>query len=608
MKLFGSKKKAQQETLPGKHKHVVFAEFANLPTPYKHPDRNRPKIDEYVARIADLRRSPVRMLQEAAQTLLSHNSIVLKSEIRIELADKLLGQLYPVFVLYVRELDKSHSSLPESRERATELIACIDVLEQLAMSYKHVFKEDFSVKPGKYKKARERLYNCGFRVLELIRIQQRFRAWRYQKLPHSEWQDCNQVFFSLVLHNDVQEKNNLLGNIGSYVRMEQSDSGQTRTSSVEQLYLSIQFNGILDLTSWPLRFFNMSTAYLETYPGDIKIEADNKVALNAGWLITFIGNSTPPLFQRYDKMPTPAIRINYVRLFERLMHDHEELAKMRFLDSTDDSKLSRPLARLNDVDRQPFIELMLLALQKRERKEKRHAVFEHEKIKVYFGLTNIQRLLRATWYANSNRNKDKNKPKKNYSQFEDELAGSSSQLGGEIGGPQTSSWKTENFSSGGMLLTTESTNFTHPIQVGQLVAVVEQHEDEKAIKKQRRGRNIESRHEASLPIVGYVCRLSHQNEKLIEVAIVRLTKYVEHAVIKADSKELYEDVKIILHQDFDNNWKVIVPSDIELVSGFPCRLQRANGDDIRLRLGNLWLMKTEFSVFTASSPDLIMNS
>ncbi len=596
MKLF-SFKKAPPAIVSSKKSNVVFAEFANLPTPYKQADRNRPKIDEYVSRIASLRRSPVRMLQETAQILLSHNSILLKPELRLELADKVLGQLYPVFILYVRELDKSDSSLPESKERATELIACIDVLEQLSMCYKHVFKQEFSVKTGVYKKNKERLYNCGFRVLELTRIGQRFRAWRYQKLPHSEWQDCNQIFFSLVLHNDVSEKKQLLGNIGAYIRAG-VDSGQTRESTVQQLYLSIQLNGTLDLTAWPLRLFNMSNAYLESYPDDVTIEADNNVPLNPGWLITFLGNSTAPLFQRYDKMPSPAIRINYVKLFERLMHDHEELAKMRFLDSLDDSKLSRPLARIDDADRQPFIELMLLALQKRERRDKRHAVFEHEKIRVYFGIPNIQRLLRETWYANSNA-----KNKTSRSQFKDNLASSSAPLSGDIGATHTSSWNTENFSSGGMLLTTASTKFTQPIQVGQLVAIVAQPEDV-AVNKRRRARRIETKKETRLPIVGYVCRLGHQSEKLIEVAVVRLTNYVEHAIIKADNKELYEDVKVVLHQDFDSKWKVIVPSDIELVSGFPCRLQRANGDDIRLRLGDLWLIKSEFSVFTASSPDL----
>jgi len=599
MKLFGAKKK-QPAKLESKNNSVVFAEFVNLPTPYKKADKNRPKIDQYVARVGEMRRNPVRMLQEAAQTLISHNSIILKSEDRIELADKLLGQLYPVFILYVRELDKTNSSLPESKERATELVACVDVLEQLAICYKHVFKQEFSIKPGQYKKSRERLYYCGFRVLELARISQRFRAWRYQKLPHSEWQDCNQIFFSLILHNDVSEKIQLLGNIGAYVRSTQTDKANMRMSSVQALYLSIQFNGILDLTSWPLRLFNMSNAYLETYPGDIKIEADNNLELKPGWLITFIGNSNPPLFQRYARMPSPAIRINYVALFERLMRDHEELAKMHFLDSHDDSKLSRPLAELAIADRQPFIELMLIALQKRERREKRHAVFEQESLRVYLGFTNIQRLLRDVHYSNS-----KAKNINVHRTFEDDLAASSATLAQDFVNSQQSAWRTENFSAGGMLLTTESTNFTQPIEVGQLVAVVAKPEGDNT-KQQRRIRQTNKKEEIVQPIVGYVCRLGHQNEKLIEVAIVRLSTYVEHAVIKADSKELFEDVKVILYKDIDQKWKVIVPSNIELVSGFPCHLHRSNGDEVRLRLGELCLNKNAFSVFNASSPDLIV--
>lgn len=598
MKLFGAKK-TKPAILSGKHKSVVFAEFANLPSPYKQADKNRPKIDVYVARITNLRRSPVRMLQEAAQTLLSHNSIILKPELRIELADKLLGQLYPVFIMYVRELGKSNSSLPESKERASELIACIDVLEQLTVCYKHVFKQDFSVKPSQYKKNRDRLYYCGFRVLEMMRIGQRFRAWRYQKLPHSEWQDCNQIFFALILHNDVTEKQQLLGNIGSYVRTDIKEASRTRVSSVQQLYLSIQFVGTLDLTAWPLRLFNMSNAYLETYPDDITIEADDNLDLKPGWLITFIGNANSPLFQRYDKMPLPAIRINYVSLFERLMHDHEELAKMRFLDSLDDSQLSKPLSRLKDVDRQPFIELMLIALHKRERQNKRHAVFEQENIRVYFGLNSIQRLLRETHFANSNAKQNATRRA-----LKDDLASSSAALGADFSNSQISSWKTENFSSGGMLLTTASTNFTQPIQVGQLVTVVVQQENEVTKSKGRRTRSVESMKKTSPPIIGYVCRLGHQAEKLIEVAIVRLTNFVEHAVILSDSKELFEDVKVVLHQDIDDKWKIIVPAEIELVSGFPCHLRRANGEEIRLRLGELCLNKSEFSIFKASSPDL----
>lgn len=599
MKLFGVKK-AKPAILSAKNKNVVFAEFANLPTPYKQADKNRPKVDQYVARIADLRRSPVRMLQEAAQTLLSHNMIILKADVRLELADKLLGQLYPVFILYVRELGKSSSSLPESKERAMELIACIDVLEQLAVCYKHVFKQEFSVKPGKYKKHRDRLYYCGFRVLEMMRISQRFRAWRYQKLPHSEWQDCNQIFFALVLHNDVTEKQQLLGNIGAYVRSEPKDASRARMSSVLQLYLSIQIVGILDLTAWPLRLFNMSNAYLEAFPDDIKIEADNGLELNPGWLITFQGNTNPPMFQRYEKMPAPAIRINYMRLFERLMHDHEELGKMRFLDSPDDSQLSKPLTQLQDIDQQPFIELMLLALQKRERKNKRHAVFEQGQFRVYFSLNNIQRVLRESYYANSIAEQSATRRS-----LRDELASSSAVLGADFSNSQSSAWKAENFSAGGMLLSTESTNFTQPIQVGQLVAVVMQADDESAKSKRRRTRTEGPAKENVLPIIGYVCRLGHQTEKFIDVAIVRLSNFVEYALIKADAKEIFEDVKVILYQDFDRQWKVIVPADIELVSGFPCHLQRANGDEIRLRLGALSLNKSEFSVFKASSPDLV---
>ena len=82
-------------------------------------------------------------------------------------------------------------------------------------------------------------------------------------------------------------------------------------------------------------------------------------------------------------MPGPCVLLNYANLYNTLVKDHEELAKMEFIKRIDSSKLSRPLLDLDTEDRIPVLELILVSLKSRERQQKRHAVFAEENLRAF---------------------------------------------------------------------------------------------------------------------------------------------------------------------------------------------------------------------------------
>ncbi len=578
--------KKNKESVVSKQRRE-FGEFANLPNPHKEPDRNRPGVDHYISKLEEQRRFPVRLLQEAFQILSTHNRMILKPEVRAELADKVIGMVFPVLATFYKQ-NIRQSSLPESKERATQIISCVDVVDQLGVTFKHLFKHYYSMKNSAYQKHRSHLQLYGLRILEMIRLSQRFRALRYQKITDNDWQDCNQIFFSLILHNDVDEKNKLLGTIGTYAR-----SNVAAESSVRKLYLSIQLIGVVDITTWPMRLFTVPDAFLEYYTDDLKIVADNGHPLPPGFLLVYLGLHGPALFERHENMPGPAVRIDYSSFFNRLVKDHENIGKQKFIGKEDVTKLSKPLAELDAADRMPLLELILLALQSRKRKQRRHAVFEQEKLRVYFGLKDVIKLMMDLYAPDLRR-------AMSHRSFTDHLAQSSALLSEDDRTHMSMRWKTENFSAGGMLLSTESTSFTHPIQIGQAIAVVKVEEP----KENEINPNVVAQEKLSRPIIGFVCRLNRPHDRLVEVGMVRIANYAEAAILEADKAAKTDATQVILFQDTENKWKIMLPQSLNLVSGSPCYLIRTKGERILGRIGEIWANKSEFTIAEFRSPNL----
>jgi len=168
--------------------------------------------------------------------------------------------------------------------------------------------------------------------------------------------------------------------------------------------------------------------------------------------------------------------------------------------------------------------------------------------------------------------------------FVDTLAGKSSIVLDE---EQTTmrGWEMVNFSSRGLLLTTEESDFTSPIEIGQVVAFTPSKQEQE-------------------PLLGCVTRVQRTNYRNVEVAIFRLSTHAEAALAVQAEIAGNKGLPVILMRDLDAQWKILVPNQYEFISGTPLQVIRADGKKIPARLGGLWLVKNKFTIYELSSPKL----
>jgi len=555
-----------------------LGEFAGLPSAFKPPSKNLLNKQSVSSMLLDLNRFPVRQLQEAATSLAALNRFNIKPDKRIEITRHILNLIYPVMLHQYQQYQGKVISLPEGNERRDAILSCIEICAQGSIAYKHLFKELFSVKEVVYRRSRKELVEAGGRILELSRLEQRFRGLRHQKLPPTTWQDINRVFFSLLAHNDTDSICHMLGTIGYSLRQTKSGKAPQDTTP-SRLYISIQLFGLVDAASWSTRLFHAPDAYLDTVENAIVLSPEDGKDVRPGCLITHIDNKGIPLFQRERNLPKPRICIEYANLYNRMIRDYEELAKMKFIDRFDPEKLSRPLLDLEPIERFPFLESMLFGLRPRERKQKRHIAFGHENLRIYFGYKEVYQLLMDMADRDVQRIAESRA-------FMDTLAGYSAGISEDASLATRSRWEIANFSTGGLLVVTRESSFTVPIQIGSLVAFI----PNKEVKR---------------PLLGYVSRINRPSDQQVEVAIVRLSSHAEVAIVQEseDSKNT-KGFGVIIFKTLDDKWCLVARHNYNFVSGKPLRLIRENNNRSPARLGNTMLTKQDFIVYELSSPGL----
>jgi len=558
-----------------------FGHFGNLTKPYKDAERKDLDRERYLQTLTNYQRAPVRLLEEAVRIQANLNRLKMKPEKREQLTQAVLGQIYPVVAMWYEKFQAEQSSLPESNERRNALEASIKAVEQVATSYKLLFHADYSASPSVFTRHHQQLYSRGLRVIELLRLIQRLKALRYQKMSKTDWLDVNQVFFSMLLHNAVDGQLDLLGTVGVRSRQKKSERSSTPKGSMQEIYLSIQLFGLLETNSWSTRLLHIPDAWLYALGIEsFRIVADNYAPLQPGSLITYLNNNSPPQFQRREDIKGPSILFDYTGLYNALVKEYENIGKMKFIGAFDPKKLARPLQGLNDEDRLPVLESMLVALKQRSRQQKRHRVHTYDALRVYFGHNEVLRLLRDISSKDMQRIIDSR-------QFVDKLARQSSLLADDEKSHMITQWAMINFSSGGLLIGTEETAFSTPIKIGQLVAF---------------GPIDAELHRITL---GYINRLHRTEDHRVEVAIVRLSIHAEAVVIQTE-QDIQEKSghTAILVKDLRDQWQLIIKTGLAVKSGDPLKLIRNDGSRLPVRLGEVWLVKKEFTMYELRSPGL----
>jgi len=571
------KKKVEEKNTANKFKLI----FSILPSAFNPGTHAVLDIHAHLNKLSELIDFPNQLIKEAATILSDINKVDVPVMDRIEVAHAVYITVYPVIVLISAPYNNELNKPAHNEEQLSALSNCIVIAEQISITYKYAYLNFYSNDIQRYQEMRNNIVELGFRILEMIRLEQRLRALRYEKLPGSTWLDANQIFFSLMINDDIDDKKILSSEIGvTCINTEDIIDLKTK-NSVRDIYLSIQLFGVLDVITWPAHLFYFPDSYLAYLDSALRIFEDDGQTLEAGWLITFLLNDGPPVHKRTDSMSAPGIRIDFSRLYNSLVSEHESLAKMIFLSSIDNKKLSPPLAKLKEQDKIPILEMILMAIKRRERQHKRHHVYGSEKVVVNFGFNESFKTLSG--YAKPEDKTDE-KILANVELIQQESIKLSDESPIELS--NSSNWKIINFSTGGLLISHNEVTKTNTLQVGQIIA-------------------FKPKDNSNLPLLGYVGRMHRIHEHQIEISIIRMASYAESALV-LDQKSSSSDTgnPVILSQDMSERWQIVLRQEYGYISGTPLKLIRSNGSIILLRLGDIWMSKRDFTVFEIRSAGL----
>ncbi len=485
----------------------------------------------------ELNKYPTELLRKIDRYLQRVNTEKMRNSKRMAWVEHALQYACPAMRKIYSEHYKSEA-LPESHDRREGLIAAINVCSQLAVGYKRQLNEDFSLPDARYARVRPRVRHHAVRILELLRMEQRLRAMRYQKLSEKNWQDCHQIFFALSQCEDVDEQRLSLNCL--QVLLDSSANESTRRlpmmTSLNLVYLSIQFNGLFNISALLCQKLHVVDTQIANVIDSITIIPDHGKKLGRGKLLIYYGQDCPPYFKRQDEIQRKkqlawlkargefctgealsseyklrAVIVDIAPLDAMLMKEHQRLlARFESQDFIKGVKKKGVKNKYNSVADQDdlanllTIDAMCDGLQLKQRKEEREYILGQKILYVYNGFMSVYKLLVDMATEKNNENPDLASD----NDLRDALAGRSALIAADLQDNEFGQWFVVDKSAGGVHIKTRESEFTTALFIGQVVAFAY------------------SREELARPTLGYVVRLRRSLSKEIEVTIRILSKTV----------------------------------------------------------------------------------
>lgn len=488
---------------------------------------------------------PVTLFTEIGRLLDRINPLALPPDQRARVSHILLSELNDAIgALFPRFIEQG-SGVPETREQREGISLAVRAVEQLAISYKLVFQDDYAALSSDMSK-RERLTVVTLRIMELIRLEQMLRAFRYQQLPQHVWRDCNQLFFSARSFADVRTGHALKLRIAN--RPGRPERGLfPELASIEQVYLSVQITGLIDVVSWPAHLVYVVDRYLAELDPPLATQRDHGDGLDAGHVIVYRNQGVPPRFVRSADELGDAVQIDL-----RPFIEHAD-ADRRVLGADADAAASEPIRELAPQERLPLLELLLRKLGPERRREPRRTVFEPRDARVYGGFDGVYRQL----YGQTGRS------------VLPEVAPAAEP-------PAPPRWIVANESDGGVQLRIQESQYAMPLHVGRLVAYTLGGDDQFRI--------------------GYVTRLQRVGDGEVEVAIARLRETAAAVVVEELGAAEPRALPALLIRDGGGHWLLLCERRHGLAGGAHVGVL-ADGHTHTGLVGEAYLTKPEFVVF-----------
>lgn len=482
---------------------------------------------------------PIEQLREIDRYLQQLNSERISAKNRMAWVEHAMQYACPAMRKIYSEYYKT-DALPEPHDRREGLVAAINVCGQLAMGYKRQLMMDFSLSDARYARVRTRVQKHALRVLELLRMEQRLRAMRYQKLPARAWRNCNRIFFALSQCEDVSIQYPGLNCLQLTLGHKGNDLERRAPSmvSINSVYLSIQINGLLDSNTISSRKMHLVDLHVAQIINSITVFPDHGKSLGRGKILIYPNQDCPAYFKRQDAKhlklhqqwqnehdengadevslaeQLKAIIVDVAPLDAALMLEHKKLLE-RFESSIimkDANKGQSKVTDQDDLMNLLTIDAMCDGLQLKQRKQQREPAVGQKILYVYNGFMSVYKLL-VDMAA-----EDAEVPVVlgDEHDLRDALAGRSALIASDLESAESGQWFVVDKSEGGVHMKTRESQFTTALFIGQVVAFGF------------------SREELKNPTLGYVLRLNRNLNKEIEVTIRILSQQAEATAVQSE--------------------------------------------------------------------------
>jgi hypothetical protein len=262
-----------------------------------------------------------------------------------------VGKLY-------REHSQAISPLEQIDERRDQLRIAIRVADELLLACQHLLLAHWAQLSRPTPALYQSVAMDALRVMEVLRIMQRLSALHYQKLAQEHWTAANQLFFSL---HGLQ--------LSTVPLPALSCPGlvlcQEKRVTLEQVYLSVQFFGLLDATTWSLHDVDIPDAYLCALNPPLSLQVDGGSELAARQVIFYPELNSPPRFQRLP-IAKRGLVLDLSVVFT-LLEQHQQMLQRQLLVGDALQATPVPLVGLSLNGRLTVVDRMLYRLQPHRR-------------------------------------------------------------------------------------------------------------------------------------------------------------------------------------------------------------------------------------------------
>lgn len=537
-----------------------------IPLSMKSEKEASGEVESAWRRVMRQRLGPLVVLQEASRYLEKINPMPLSYGQRARLTNMLLHEVVTAIGMLFNRFFQHGGGVPETKEQRASISYAMRAAEQLAISYKLLFRSDWA-DPTQDRAVHERILVIVLHILECVHLEQLLRAFRYQKLPRQAWRDINQLFFALRGEWDVKAKH------PRKVRLALGEAASRLDlfpgmASLETLYLSIQMLGLLDVISWPIPWMYRVGRYLSEKEADLVSIPDRGEAIPVGHVIVYRDQGMPPRFKRGRGSLQEALLVDLNPLLCRVKKDREAV-----LTSAGASAVSETLREIPEQDRAAFLDLLLLRLQPQQRRDARQRVFDAHGACVYGGFDAVHRLFRDI-----SRRDEYREDVAEERLFWDVLASHTSIVAVNDGLSPESRWVIADESGGGVLLRQREGDYSMALYVGRLVAYNTGGEGFAGSR------------------LGYVTRLQRIGDDEVEVAIARLREDVQAVMAVGVDVAEQRALPALLIRDVDGKLQLLCDNKHTFMTG---RYLVVLNESHRHRgvLGDMILAQADFTVF-----------